>query len=184
MIESVQNKSKKDITIRFAETKDATAIDIVLSTYFLDRDDIPYEQFRVAELNGKIIGCAVFEKLETPAEKGAEAGAEVGAEVGAENEAEAAAEPETFFEIHTIAVMPSYKGKGYGKMLLERLISDIQSLPEAKGIHQIYTRTTAPDFFIHEGFEKADIDKRRRWDECARCNKIEICSRIILVKNI
>ncbi|MCL2549516.1 MAG: GNAT family N-acetyltransferase [Methanimicrococcus sp.] len=154
------DKNKNDVILRFAEKTDALAIDIILSTYFLDRDDIPYEHFRVAEKNGKIIGCAAFEKSETPAEK------------------------ETFFEIHTIAVLPPYKGKGYGKRLLAQLISDIQSLPEAKGINKIYTRTTAPDFFIREGFEKADIDRKQRWSECVRCDKIDICSQTILVKKI
>jgi len=156
MIEA--GKSNNDVTLRFAEKADAVAIDIILSTYFLDRDGIPYERFRVAEKNGKIIGCAVFEKLETPAEN------------------------EFFFEIHTIAVMPSYKGKGYGKKLLEQMMSDIRSLPEWNESKEIYTRTTAPEFFIHEGFEKTDIDKKQRWSECVRCNKIEICSQTVLIK--
>ena len=158
MIES--DKNKNDVILRSAEKTDSLSIDIILSTYFLDRDDIPYERFRVAEKNGKIIGCAAFVKLETPEEK------------------------ETFFEIHTIAVLPPYKGKGYGKRLLDQLISDIQSLPEAEWAKEIYTRTTAPDFFIHEGFEKVDIDKKQRWSECVRCDKIDICSQTILVKKI
>lgn len=156
---SEAEKTDEDLTIRCAGKNDATAIEMILSTYFLDREDIPHERFYVAEKNGKIIGCAVFEKLEA-----AEGG-------------------KPFFEIHTIAVMPSYKGKGYGKALLNRLISAIAA--EKNGVAaEIYTRTTAPGFFAHEGFEKTDTDKKKYWNECVRCSKIEICSQTVLIKRI
>ncbi|WP_316557159.1 GNAT family N-acetyltransferase [Methanimicrococcus hongohii] len=162
-----EKKEDKNVIIRLAEKTDATAIEIILSTYFLDRDDIPHNRFFVAEMNRKVIGCAVFEKLKSQKENF------------------------WFYEIHTIAVMPSYKGKGYGKLLLDRLLSEIKELISNESISKdekisriVLTRTTAPNFFIHEGFEKADIEKTKYWNECVQCDKIEICSQTVLTKEI
>ena len=165
MIADTADGSKNDILIRQATAEDAVRIEIVLSTYFLDRDDIPHERFFVAEKNDKIVGCAVFEKLKT-------------IETG-----------DVFFEIHTIAVLPSYKGKGFGRMLLNQLLSEIEneiktSSEKAKPLTIVYTRTTSPNFFIREGFEKADIDKKKYWNECVKCSRIELCSQTVLFKHL
>jgi len=156
-----------DVLIRPAAAKDAVSIEIILSTYFLDRDDILHERFFVAEKNDKVVGCAVFDKLKTP-------------------EIE-----DVFFEIHTIAVLPPYKGKGIGRMLLDRLFAEIEkeiktenSAEKTKPLTAIYTRTTAPNFFIREGFEKADIDKKKYWSECVECSRIDICSQTVLFKQL
>ena len=147
--------------IRSATPDDVTAIDIILSTYFLDRDDMPHEDFFVAEINNKVIGCGVFEKLE------------------------AAKSDFVFYEIHTIAVLPSYKNKGYGKKILERLISEIENKMTPFVSNIIYTRTTAPDFFIHLGFLRADPTlKKQLWEECAVCSKYETCVQTLLYKEI
>ncbi|MCL2141854.1 MAG: GNAT family N-acetyltransferase [Methanimicrococcus sp.] len=147
--------------IRSATPDDATAIDIILSTYFLDRDDMPYEDFFVAEISNKIIGCGVFEKIKAM-----------------ENEI-------VFYEIHTIAVLPAYKNKGYGKKLLERLISEIKNRLMPSISNTIYTRTTAPDFFVHLGFSRADPAlKKQLWEECVVCRKYETCVQTLLYKEI
>jgi N-acetylglutamate synthase-like GNAT family acetyltransferase len=179
-------KEEEEVIIRRAQKTDATAIEIILSTYFLDRDDISHEQFYVAELNEKIIGCAVFEKLKSQEDDF------------------------WFYEIHTIAVLPPYKGKGYGKLLLNKLMLEIERQIENELISVesnsnetnsnetnsnetnsnekvsriVLVRTTAPNFFIHEGFEKADISKKKYWEECVRCSRIEICSQTVLTRKI
>jgi len=157
--------SKKDALIRPATAADSTDIEIILSTYFLDRDDIAHDQFFVAEKNGKVVGCAVFEKLKTVETN------------------------DVFFEIHTIAVLPPYKGKGIGRMLLNRLLLEIEneienSAENTKTLTAVYTRTTSPNFFIREGFEKADIDKKKYWSECVKCSRIELCSQTVLFKHL
>lgn len=159
-------KKGKEITIRSAGKKDSMAIDIILSSYFLDRDDLPYEQFYVAETDGKVIGCAVFERLKSQDDCF------------------------WFYEIHTIAVLPMHKGKGYGKQLLSFLISEIRTCigaekdkTERNISETIYTRTTAPGFFIHEGFEKPnEIDKKELWKECVDCSRFDLCSQTVLMK--
>lgn len=158
-------KEKSEIKIRAAEKTDAVSIEIILSTYFLDRDDIPYERFYVIENGSKIIGCAVFEKLKFETNTN------------------------WFYEIHTIAVMPAYKGKGYGKLLLNHMTSEIKrQISEEKEKEKIskflYTRTTASDFFEHLGFEKRHIDKKRLWEECVFCDKYDRCNQTVLSKSI
>ncbi|MDY0266061.1 MAG: GNAT family N-acetyltransferase [Methanimicrococcus sp.] len=153
---------EEEIKICRAQKEDAVSIDIILSTYFLDRDEIPYEDFYIARAGEKVVGCAVFEKIKARNE-----------DLG-------------FYEIHTIAVLPAYRNKGIGKFLLNRLITEIENRisSESKTLKTIYTRTTAPDFFEHIGFEKATPDKTELWEECFLCNKIEICSQTVLIKNI
>lgn len=156
--------NKKEVIIRRAENEDEMAIEIILSTYFLDRDDIPHNDFYVAEVNGKVVGCAAFVKLKT-------------VKTGV-----------SFYEIHTIAVMPSYKGKGHGKLLLNRLTEEIEK-DRAASLETIsdtiYTRTTAPYFFEHMGFTRAEgIDKKEMWEECVVCNEINRCNQTVLTKRL
>ena len=161
----MNSDGENTVLIRPATAEDAVSIEIILSTYFLDRDDIPHERFFVAEKNKKAVGCAVFEKLKM-------------------TETE-----DVFFEIHTIAVLPSYKGKGIGRMLLNRLFAEIEeeiknSAEETKTLLAVYTRTTSPNFFIREGFEKADIDKKKYWSDCVKCSRIDLCSQTVLFKHL
>ncbi|MDO9518523.1 MAG: GNAT family N-acetyltransferase [Methanosarcinaceae archaeon] len=46
-----------DIIIRKAENDDIEAIEILLSTYFLDMDGVDIEDFIVAESGGRVFGC-------------------------------------------------------------------------------------------------------------------------------
>lgn len=152
----------EEIRIHLAEKEDAVSIDIILSTYFLDRDEIPYEDFYIARAGDKIIGCAVFEKLKSR-----------NGDLG-------------FYEIHTIAVLPPYKNKGIGKLLLNRLVLEIENRisNDSNILKTVYARTTAPEFFEHCGFKKTNPDKTTLWMECVQCNKIEICSKTVLIKNL
>lgn len=47
-----------DIIIRKAENDDTEAVQTLLSTYFLDMDGVEIEKFIIAELDGRILGCA------------------------------------------------------------------------------------------------------------------------------
>ncbi|WNY25785.1 GNAT family N-acetyltransferase [Methanolapillus millepedarum] len=150
------------IRIRPATANDAESIEIILSTYFLDREDIPYENFIVAEMESgksfKIIGCAVYNRFRSP-------------------------NFESFYEIHTIAVLPSYKNKGIGRQLLLALVSDILKSGEPALSTTVYTRTTSPEFFIREGFSMIENDEKKElWQECRDCAKFETCIQKALSK--
>lgn len=47
-----------EIQIRKAEKKDLLSIQRLLSTYFLDMENLGPEDFILAEMGGKITGCA------------------------------------------------------------------------------------------------------------------------------
>ena len=95
-----------EILIRKAEKKDLPAIQRLLSTYFLDMEELEPEDFVLAEKEGKVIGCAALIR-DTSNEK-------------------------TFLELHSIAVHPNLRGKGIGTRLMEYLINTIDS-PETPG---------------------------------------------------
>ena len=48
------------VTIRPASKEDEEAIDILLSTYFLDRDGVALNDFVVAEVQARVVGAACF----------------------------------------------------------------------------------------------------------------------------
>ena len=175
-----------DFFIRPAASDDDTAIDIILSTYFLDRDDLPYEDFFVAEANNKVIGCGVFEKIKIAGAADAAGAAGAAGDRGGPPDLNFDCSREiVFYEIHTIAVLPPYKNKGCGKMILERLMSEIENKMMPSVSKTVYTRTTAPAFFIRFGFSKADPAlKKQLWEECAACGKYETCAQTLLYKEI
>ncbi|NPE30326.1 GNAT family N-acetyltransferase [Methanococcoides sp. SA1] len=53
-----------DVTIRGAESSDRGSVEGIMGTYFLDIDDVPMEDFIVAEMDGKIIGVAAVSEKE------------------------------------------------------------------------------------------------------------------------
>ena len=53
-----KNSMDQVVTIRPANKKDEDAIDILLSTYFLDRDGVVLDDFIVAEMQARVVGAA------------------------------------------------------------------------------------------------------------------------------
>jgi len=93
---SQKNYLRKDMTeilIRKARKSDLLAIQKLLSTYFLDMEELEPEDFVLAETDGKIIGCAAIIKSES---QGID-----------------------FLEIHSIAVHPNFRGKKIGTRLIK-----------------------------------------------------------------
>ncbi|WNY27706.1 GNAT family N-acetyltransferase [Methanolapillus ohkumae] len=158
--------------IRPATPADVLPIESILSTYFLDRDDISHERFMVAEIgsvsSSKVIGCGVYNVRRM-----------------AGNSLSKTDSAFSFCEIHTIAVLPSYKNKGYGKKLLNILMNEISGLDDPDLSKTVYTRTTAPDFFLHMGFSMADPnEKKQLFEECESCEKFDSCAQKLLSKTI
>ncbi|MBQ3621181.1 MAG: GNAT family N-acetyltransferase [Methanosarcinaceae archaeon] len=147
------------IKIRPAEADDDLMIEKILGSYFLDRDDIPASQFTVAENeDGKVIGCACYDISQKEYDG------------------------RRFGEVHTIAVMPSFKDKGTGKRLLKEILRNLAREKDRKDLSDtVYVRTTAPGFFRHEGFSDCSPDlKKGLWDECLNCREYNECVQKIL----
>lgn len=135
-----------EILIRKAEKSDLLAIQRLLSTYFLDMEELESEDFILAEIEGKIIGCVALIKSEF-------------------NE-------KNFFEIHSIAVHPNYRGKGIGSKLIEYLLTTIEDQA-----YDVYVRTTAPGFFEKMNFiHIEDSEKLVLWEDCKECEHFEKCA--------
>lgn len=139
------------ISIRKAEKSDLPAIQRLLSTYFLDIEELKPEEFILAEGEGKVLGCAALIRSVF---------------------SESVSSEKEFLEIHSIAVHPNFRGKGIGSRLVNHLISTSVGKDT-----ELYVRTTSPAFFEKIGFEKiSDSEKLRLWEDCASCEHFESCT--------
>jgi amino-acid N-acetyltransferase len=141
-----------EIRIRKAEKKDLLSIQRLLSTYFLDMENLGPEDFILAEMEEKMIGCAALVR-------------------GTSGE-------NNFLELHSIAVHPNFRGKGIGTRLMEEIINTLedQDMPDIPDC-ELYVRTTSPGFFEKLGFIRLpDTEKLHIWAECKNCEHFERCA--------
>lgn len=142
----------KEVLIRKAEKGDLLSIQRLLSTYFLDMEELEPEDFVLAEMEGKVVGCAALIRSTS----------------GKEN----------FFEVHSIAVHPNLRGKGIGTRLMEYIINTLESqnIP-GSSVYELYARTTSPGFFGKLGFIKVqDAEKPVLWTDCKECEHFKKCA--------
>ncbi len=79
-------------------------------------------------------------------------------------------------ELRSIAVQPAYRDKGIGSRLVDAVLSHAAGLTEV-----VYLRTTSPAFFEKKGFFRLpDEDKKLIWEECAQCDKYDICRQTLM----
>jgi len=82
-------------------------------------------------------------------------------------------------EIRSLAVTEGYQGKGVGRQLVDKALSEA----DAYGITKVFTLTYQPDFFRNIGFK--DIDKaelpHKVWSDCIQCSKFPDCNEEALV---
>jgi len=79
-------------------------------------------------------------------------------------------------ELRSIAVLPSHRNKGIGSRLADAILSRAAGLTD-----MVYLRTTSPAFFEKKGFRKLpDEEKKAVWDECAQCEKYDICLQTVM----
>ena len=138
-----------EILIRKARKSDLLAIQKLLSTYFLDMEELEPEDFILAEVEGKITGCAALVKFES--------------------------QGKSFLEIHSIAVHPNFRGKGIGTRLIRHLLTAFNDHIDCKNC-DLYVRTTAPGFFEKMNFTRiANSEKLFLWEDCKNCEFFEKC---------
>ncbi|MDP2840847.1 MAG: GNAT family N-acetyltransferase [Candidatus Methanoperedens sp.] len=79
-------------------------------------------------------------------------------------------------ELRSIAVLPSYRNKGIGSRMVGAILSRAAELADT-----VYLRTTSPAFFEKKGFKRLpDEEKKAVWDECAQCEKYDICRQTVM----
>ncbi|PIE24508.1 MAG: hypothetical protein CSA62_03260 [Planctomycetota bacterium] len=85
-------------------------------------------------------------------------------------------------ELRSIAVAPQSKGKGYGRILGERLLEDARELL----IPTVYTFTYVPDFFEKLGFRQVEHSElpHKVFGDCMNCPKFNACDEIAMLRSI
>jgi amino-acid N-acetyltransferase len=119
-------------TLRKARTPDVPAIHDLIELYAGDRILLAKERvqlyedvqdFWVADLGGRVVGCGAVHPLW-----------------------------EDIAEIRTVAVDPSVRGQGVGRLIVERLIATVAEL----GIARVFVLTFEREFFASFGFREID----------------------------
>ncbi|WP_048181827.1 GNAT family N-acetyltransferase [Methanosarcina sp. MTP4] len=134
------------IYIRKAEISDLPTIQRLLSTYFLDMEELKAEDFVLAEGEGKVLGCAALIRSGF-SEKG-------------------------FLEIHSIAIHPNFRGKGIGSRLVNHLIST----SVGKDTELYVRTTAPAFFEKIGFVRIPDSEKLRLWEDCESCEHFESCT--------
>ncbi|MDQ0848169.1 amino-acid N-acetyltransferase [Arthrobacter sp. B3I9] len=117
------------IRIRPARTSDVPAIKALVAPLadqriLMAKETVAYyeslQEFRIAEARGQVIGCGALHVMW-----------------------------EDLAEVRTLAASDSWRGKGVGHTLVERLLDDARAL----GVSRVFCLTFEVDFFKKHGFE-------------------------------
>lgn len=135
-----------EILIRKAKKSDLLAIQKLLSTYFLDMEGLGPEDFVLAEIDGKIIGCAALIKSEFHGKN--------------------------FLEIHSIAVHPNFRGKGIGTRLVKYLLTIVGN----QCCDLYVRTTAPIFFEKLNFTKIDNTEKLSLWEDCENCEHLEKCT--------
>jgi amino-acid N-acetyltransferase len=83
-------------------------------------------------------------------------------------------------EIRSLAVAPSDKGTGIGRLLVQTLEKEAIH----NDLHAIFAFTYVPDFFRKLSFRQVDrgLLPLKVWKDCLSCPKFECCDEIAVIK--
>jgi amino-acid N-acetyltransferase len=83
-------------------------------------------------------------------------------------------------ELRSIAVLPGYRNKGIGSQLADAVLDSAAKLTDT-----VYLRTSSPGFFEKKGAVRLGHgDKKIIWNDCAECDKFDICKQVLMKFNI
>lgn len=144
--------------IRKATVKDVDSIKRIINYYAGLDQMLPrsvselYESVRnfyVYEVEGEIIGCCGLQVMW-----------------------------EDLAEVLSFAILPEYREKGIGTLLLHSCLEDARELE----VTNIFTLTYAPAFFEKNGFRRVEKSSlpHKIWSGCIKCPKFPDCDEIAL----
>ncbi len=133
------------ILIRKAKKSDMQTIQRLLSTYFLDMEDLDPKDFLLYEIDGKITGCISLIKINLHGKN--------------------------IMEIHSIAIHPNFRGKGIGTKLVKHLLKNMENYAFDFYVRTTAPRFFEKlDFVKIENSEKFFL-----WEDCKNCEYFEKC---------
>ena len=82
-------------------------------------------------------------------------------------------------EVRSLAVDDAYKGKGFGRLMVERILDEARTI----GLQRIMALTYVPDFFHKLGFRTVSKDTlpEKVWGVCVKCYKFNSCDEIAVL---
>lgn len=86
----------------------------------------------------------------------------------------------TLAEIRSLSVHKSYRGKGFGKGLIQACIDEAKKL----GLTEVLALTYKKELFEKFNFKeipKESIPEHKIWADCIRCKHFPICDEISLI---
>jgi len=145
--------------IRKAKIADVPRIHSLVMTYADKQQMLPksraeiYENLRdfyVCELDGAVVGCGALHIVW-----------------------------EDLAEIKSVAVDENHHGRGIGREIVKRCLSDMEEL----GIKKVFVLTYNVEFFKRHGFKKISKKKlpQKVWSECIRCPQFPDCNEEALI---
>ncbi len=82
-------------------------------------------------------------------------------------------------EVRSVIVKDEYRGRGYGKKLVDTCLREAKFL----GLKRVLALTYIPEYFKKLGF--VEIDKRtlpfKVWSDCVKCPKFPDCGEVALL---
>jgi amino-acid N-acetyltransferase len=85
-------------------------------------------------------------------------------------------------EVRSLAVEPSLKTRGIGRIIVESLEKEAR----AHHLHSLFAFTYVDVFFRKLGFEEVDRGELplKAWKDCLRCPKFQACDEIAMLKRL
>ncbi|MCE5258038.1 MAG: N-acetyltransferase [Chloroflexi bacterium] len=85
-------------------------------------------------------------------------------------------------EIRSLAVLPEWRRKGIGKMMIDYLLEDAKNL----GLNQVFALTYQQAFFESMGFRQVARESlpHKIWGDCLDCPKFPNCDETAMIINL
>jgi amino-acid N-acetyltransferase len=86
-------------------------------------------------------------------------------------------------ELRSIAIREGFRGKGFGRFLVEGLIREGERL----GLRDLLVLTYQKGFFEKLGFieiPKEAIPEKKIWNDCIKCPFFPVCNEVALLKSL
>jgi amino-acid N-acetyltransferase len=88
----------------------------------------------------------------------------------------------TIGEVKALAVATAAQGRGVGRGLVERCVSEARTL----GLERVFCLTYQVDFFARLGFVRVDRSRLpdKVWSECVRCHRFLDCDEVAMWRTV